>query len=204
MKFPKIRIARNEYDNVYGSRKVIKDANNPNQAHYYGTDLWSEYGKRLDGLLPDGFIVFGELIGWLPDGRPIQKGYTYDLPVGQAELYVYRVSQVNPQGVQTDLTWDQTVEFCRNHGLSTTPELWRGKAGDLSVDYYLDVDYRVDLGYRQAIALSDPNTVDEGICIRKEGLTPTILKAKSPIFFQHETKMIDADVEDIEAEAAYA
>src|ERR1044072_4555199 len=39
-----IRVQEQEYDYVYGARKVIKDVNNPNQDHYYGEDLWTFYG----------------------------------------------------------------------------------------------------------------------------------------------------------------
>lgn len=47
--------------------------------------------------------------------------------------------------------------------------------------------------------MSDKKTVDEGICLRQEGLVPKILKAKSPIFLGHETKLLDEGVEDLES-----
>jgi hypothetical protein len=43
--------------------------------------------------------------------------------------------------------------------------------------------------------------VDEGVCLRTEaGLTPFVVKAKSPEFLRHETKMLDKGALDIEAE----
>lgn len=98
-----VQVQQTTFDNVYGSRKVIKDANNPYQNHFYGSDIWSEEGARLNGLVPENFIVYGELVGWTKDGAPIQKGYTYQVPPGTCELYVYRVAFVNGQGRVTDL-----------------------------------------------------------------------------------------------------
>lgn len=65
------------------------------------------------------------------------------------------------------------------------------------------IDLRLaDVGYGRwpdALPLG-PNKklVDEGVCIRSDGLTPTILKAKSPIFLGHETALLDKGVENLE------
>lgn len=195
-----VKVQETEYDYVYGSRKVIKDPNNPEQNHFYGVDLWTMEGERLKGLLPKGFIVYGELIGWTPDNAPIQKGYTYGIPEGGRGLYVYRVTYVNPEGRQTDLSWDQVKEFCTAHGLNHVPELSKFWANEWMTEHiipdYLDV--RLADEYPQALPVNK-GMVDEGVCIRRDGLTPLILKAKSPIFLQHETKMLDQEeVVDIE------
>lgn len=194
-----VAVQENAYDHVYGSRRVLKDVNNPRQEHFYLSDIWSETGSRLDGLLPEGFMLFGELVGWTGDGAAIQQGYHYNLPQGTSELYVYRVAQINPQGRITDLAWDQVVEFCRDHGLKTVPVLWRGRHGDFDVDQFLDVRFH-DIGYTEALPLGiDRKIVDEGVCIRVDGLVPYIAKAKSPKFYEHETKLLDKDVVDLES-----
>lgn len=196
-----VKVATTGYDNVYGSRKVIKDINNPNQNHFYATDIWTEEGKRLDGMLPEGYIVYGELIGWTANGAPIQKDYTYDVPQSTADLYVYRVATINPQGYVTDLSWDQVKEFCRDRALRTVPELWRGPHSAFNVDEW--TDQRFDPKYAGAVSLGDDTgLVDEGVCVRVDGLAPYILKAKSPLFFEHETKMLDQEALDLEAEGS--
>jgi hypothetical protein len=194
-----VKVQQHEFDMVYGSRKVVKDANNPYQNHFYGTDIWSEEGKRLDGLIPENYLVYGELIGWTKDGAPIQKNYTYQVPDGTAELYVYRVAIVNGQGRVTDLTWDQVKEFCVNLGLKHVPELWQGEMQGLSISAYLDASFYKE-GFTDAVPLATESPCDEGICIRAEGLTPLVLKAKSPAFLRHETKMLDLETVDIEAD----
>lgn len=197
-----VKVATTEFDNVYGSRKVIKDVNNPNQQHYYGSDIWTEEGKALDGLIPENYLVYGELIGWTKDGAPIQQNYTYQVPHGQAELYVYRVAIVNGQGRIVDLAWDQVMEFCADLGLRHVPELWRGFLEDFDVEQYLDTKYASFFGVGVPLAKESP--VDEGVCVRVDGLAPYILKAKSPKFFEHETKMLDKEAVDLEADGSVA
>lgn len=199
------KIIKTEYDYLYGSRKVIKDANNPNQNHYYDMDLWSLEGHKLDGLLPENYLVYAELVGWTPDGKPIQKNYTYGLPQGMCELYIYRIAIINGQGLTTDLSWDQVKEFCEKNGLKYVPELGRLKMELLTTGDFkylkdlLDTRY-FEAGKRNALWLGEnKDIVDEGICVRAEGLTPKILKAKSPKFLEHETALLDTGEEDLES-----
>jgi hypothetical protein len=195
-----VAVQQTEFANVYGSRKVIKDVNNPHQKHFYGSDIWSEEGKRLDGLVPEGFIVYGELIGWTKDFAPIQKDYTYQVPEGTCELYVYRVAFVNGQGRIVDLAWGQVKEFCLDLGLKHVAELWAGPMGAFDPEDFLDKKFHAELGIGVPLAQGSP--CDEGICIRVDGLAPYILKAKSSEFLRHETKMLDLEVEDMEEAAA--
>jgi hypothetical protein len=192
-------IQTHEYDMVYGSRKVTKDANRPDQQHYYDSDIWTLVGKRLDGILPQGWMVFGEIVGWVGEETPIQKNYTYQLPQGSNELYIYRIVQVNPQGRITDLAWDQVVEFCRDNNLKTVPELWRGKHKDFVAEDWIDKKF-FEEGYVNCLPLDKESPCDEGVCVRVDGLVPYLLKAKSPDFLGYESKMLDEEAIDIEEE----
>lgn len=198
-----VKVAETEYDHVYGSRKVIKDVNNPDQNHFYGSDLWSEVGKRYDDLIPENYVVYGELIGYTFDGRPIQKNYTYDLAEGENELYIYRVAIVTNGGLLVDLSWDQVKHFAVDRGLKHVPELWSGEHQDFNADEWVDLRYADDFAYSAvgAVPLSKQNTVDEGVCVRTDiGRAPYILKAKSPVFLNHESKMLDQEAVDMEVE----
>lgn len=197
-----VSVKEHEMDYVFGSRKVIKDINNPNQDHYYSTDIWTEEGKKLEGIIPENFLIYGELIGWTPGGGPIQKNYTYQVPPQTCDLYVYRVAFVNGQGKVVDLAWDQVKEFCADTGLKHVPELWRGKMSECLVEqWFIDTKFR-EIGYPQAVALADESPVDEGVCIRVDGIAPYILKAKGPQFYEHETAMLDEEAVDVEAEGS--
>jgi len=193
-----VQIATTSFDHVYGSRKVVKDVNNPNHNHFYSEDLWSRIGKTLDHIVPENFVLYGEIIGWVGDG-PIQKNYTYNVPQGQAELYIYRIAVVTNSGRVVDLSWDQVVRFCADAGIKSVPELWRGLHRDFDVDAWIDVVYGNN-GYPQAVPLNGKKgLVDEGVVIRAEGQAPYLLKAKSPKFLAHETKMLDEEAADLEA-----
>lgn len=196
-----VKVAEEEYDHVYGSRKVTKDVNNPDQNHYYVSDVWTIAGKEIDDLIPENYIVYGELIGWTPEGAELQKNYTYNVPQGEAHLYIYRVAVVTHQGFTVDLSWDQVRHFAEDRGLRTVPELWRGQHSEFRAEDWMDARFEeVDL---PAVPLSAPKTFDEGVCIRTDiGRAPYILKAKSPKFLEHETKMLDEEAFDAEAEEA--
>lgn len=198
-----VRVQETEYSHVFGSRRVLKDINNPRQEHFYLSDIWSEFGARLGDILPEGFIVFGELVGYTSDGAEIQRDYNYGLPKGIAELFIYRAAQINPQGRLTDLSWDQTVEFAQDHGLKTVPVLWRGKHADFDVEQFLDVRFN-DLGYSTLPLGPNKKLVDEGVVVRVEGLVPYLAKAKSARFFEHETRSLDKGEVDLESLGAAA
>jgi hypothetical protein len=196
-----IHVQETEMDYVYGSRKVIKDVHNPNQNHFYTTDIWTEEGEKLQGVLPENFLLYGELVGWTGVNTPIQKHYTYNAPQGTCDLYIYRVAFVNGDGFVCDLAWDQVVEFCRDRGIKTVPELWRGKYADFKVEDFIDKRFHEE-GYAGVVPLSPDSPVDEGVCIRLDGIAPYILKAKGEQFYAHESAMIDEEAEDLEAEGS--
>lgn len=208
-KFFGIPVVETEYDIVYGSRRVIKDVNNPNQDHFYEKDIWTEQGRKYDYALPHNYIIYGELVGFAEGNTPIMSNYTYNVPEGQCHLYVYRVAIVTHGGRLVDLPWDAVKEFCRENGLNHTPEFFRLTKRELEVgemvESLMDVRYtECGMTFLEApVPLSDPKTVDEGICLRVErGMVPHIFKAKSPKFLEHETKLLDAEVVDLEAEGS--
>lgn len=195
-----VAVVEKEFAHVYGSRRAIKDPNNTDQEHFYDMDVWTIAGQKLDQDIPENFIVYGELIGWLPTGAPIQKGYTYRVPEGTDDLYVYRVAVVTNQGMLVDLGWEQVKKFCDDRALKYVPELWVGKHADFNVDDWMNKNYFKE-GFKNAVPLADESPCDEGVCVRVEGIAPYILKAKSPDFLLHETKMLDQEVEDIEEQS---
>lgn len=211
------------YKFVVGSRMVVKsidyDAESAGKEHFYAEDLWSLYAKdhKLDELIPQGYLVYGELVGYTPDGAPIQKNYTYEAEDKQAELYIYRVATVTPSGVMVDLSWPAVKAFATGIGVKYVPELFTRLHKDFDADALMDKNYFAQLAwaelvygenvdiYEVPVRLSDAGTVDEGVCVRYDGPNGIyILKAKSPIFLGHESAMLDAGAEDLESEEAVA
>lgn len=197
-----VHVQETTYDDIFGSRRVIKDINNPNQNHFYDEDIWSKEGLKYAGLLPNNYMLYGELIGWTSSGAPIQKGYTYNVPKGTAQLYVYRVAMVNNQGVSVDLSWPAVKQFCQERGLNTVREIYNGRLSGFDANNVIYLDQNFAKVGLDAVPLAPESPCDEGVCVRIEGLTPQIYKHKSPMFLQHETKMLDEGVEDVEASAS--
>lgn len=197
-----VRVVEHEYDYVHGSRKVIKDPASATQDHYYGFDLWTREGEKYRGTLPQGTILYGELVGWADRGKPIQVGYDYGIPDGECRLFVYRVSRISPDGFLTDLSWDQTRQFCRDRGLSCVPELWRGRHSEFVADEWVERRFR-DEGYSECLPLPGKKLVDEGVVIRIEdgAAVPALYKIKSPTFLVHESSVIDTGEADMESAA---
>lgn len=197
-----VKIQGHTYDYIFGSRKVIKDVNNPYQDHFYDFDLWTAEGKKLVGFLPENYIVYGELVGWASPETEIQKDYSYSVPKGQAELYIYRIAIVNEQGYLTDLSWNQLKEFCNLTGLKHVPEIVTCKLKQVDINACMNIRF-FETGAKNCLYLGENKLVDEGVCIRIDGLTPKIYKAKSPLFLEHETAMLDTGVMDLESDQSW-
>lgn len=189
---------------VVGSRRTIKSVTplhglTPEPAP---TDTWSKAVQHLAHDLPSGFVFYGELVGWTSSGAPIQKGYTYNLPQGASALFVYRVACVSEHGAAFDLSFPDVQRLCARLGLLTVPLL--GECSSRLLQINLDgafLNMRLADQYPTALRLSDPKSVDEGVCVHS--LSGVVTKHKSPIFLGHESKMLDADVVDVEeAESA--
>lgn len=209
-----------DYKFVVGSRMVVKsidfEAESAGKEHFYASDLWSKSAAalHLHQIIPAGYLVYGELVGYTPEGAPIQKDYTYEQGLGSAELYVYRIATITDTGVMTDLSWPAVKAFAHGLGLKTVPEITTNLHGAFAqeLDRYIDANYYNDWSDNGAghfidtpVRLSDAKMVDEGVCVRYDGPNGIyILKAKSPIFLGHESKMLDTGAEDVEAEEAAA
>lgn len=203
LKFLRIPIKETEFDYIYGSRKVIKNDLPPRRVGFYGSDLWSKMGKEIEALIPQNYVLYGELVGWTDTGAPIQKKYTYTQETGTCKLYIYRIAMVNAQGLITDLSWDHVKEFCKQRGLNHVPELWRGPKGKFDPQKFIDIRFADEKKRKwtdSPVPLDDNGTVDEGVCVRIDTICPTLYKAKSPIFLQHETKLLDEGAEDLESD----
>ena len=198
LKFLGFKIQEFEYDYLAGSRRVIKDASK-NQQHYYKDDVWTKQLKRIQHVIPKGVQIFGEILGWC-DESPLQQDYTYNVPFGEIDFYIYRIANVNEDGVVIDWSWDAIKKFCEEKGLKHVPEIYRGPKSDFIVDNYIDKRYH-EMGMTQCVPLSHPELPDEGVVIRIDnGLVPNFYKVKGPIFYLHEGIVIDKGGVDIETQ----
>lgn len=195
-----VKINEYEYDYIAGSRRVVKDIKTKQEiTGYYVTDVRNTILDRYKNIIPKNYVIYGEVIGYDWE-KQIQKDYTYNLNKWELEMYVYRISIVNPDGVVCDMTYNQICEFCK--------PLWYLKVVPLLREWnYVDfkdivetfIDKRFYEIYPQAVWLSEKSPCDEWVCIRREWLQPYVTKAKSPIFLEKETKDLDEWIVDLES-----
>lgn len=209
-KFLGIEVIDSQYEYIYASRRVVKNEFFETKQHFYNYDLWSEVGKQYFGdKLHKGETVYYEICGFLKDGGFIQKGYDYGCEPGKERIYVYRITQTSVDGSVTELQWNQVKDRCKELGVDYTPEIFYGKANDVTLpEYTLDPQEHWHENYLEMLKrdyVFDQNSKfcsnpvpEEGICVRKEGLGIEVFKLKSFRFLEHETKMLDAEVIDIE------
>lgn len=114
-----VKIDNIVYDIIYSSRNVIKNKyiNTETNEGFYGEDVWGVVAKQLENIIPKNWSLYGEIIGYLPSGGYIQKGYDYGCDPGYLKFYVYKISIVNPDGKVIYLTDKQIEEYCEKVGL---------------------------------------------------------------------------------------
>lgn len=213
-----VNITRTEYAHVWASRRVIKGVGGQARegvVHYYKSDIWGEVFKEVKDLIPKGYTLYGEIVGYTPDGAPIQSEYHYGCAAGQHRFLVYRVTYTNPEGVVLNLSWPQIKEFCAARGLETVKEMYYGRANDLFIrtfhhfetlgewhDYFMTAlkDHFVE----DKMCPHNPGMPAEGVVLRRESAQEfEAYKCKSFAFLANESKQLDkgaVDLETVESE----
>lgn len=200
-----VKIKDTEYDYIYSSRKVIKNPQlNPNAQHFYTDNIWGIAHKELEPFLAKGMTFYYEIVGFLPDGNSIQKGYDYGCNPKEHKIYIYRITYTNKDGRVLELSGRQVQEFCKNFQLNAVPELFYGYAKDILPDqehWHKNFLNKLKELYNDKDCYICVNKVpEEGIVLRKEILDLEVYKLKSTRFFEWETKELDSGEVNIEEE----
>jgi hypothetical protein len=210
LKFVGVNVVDTEYDNIYASRKVVKNSDlNPGKQDFYSEDIWGIANKELKPFLAKGMTFYAEIVGYLSNNSMIQKDYDYGCEPGTHAIYIYRITYTNPDGLVYEFSAKQVQDFCKQNGLNPVPELYYGRVKDL-VNIYYDTDAEL-LSFLQSLYLekdcdmckSKPSIPDEGICVRIEANDLNVYKLKSFRFYEQESKEADsgeANIEDSEGD----
>ena len=225
----------NKYDYLYASRTVIKNQYIMKEAEktgkvyhpgFYNCDVWGEAFKIIKPELAKGMTVYAEIVGYLPTGAFIQKGYDYGcVPMKSGEEYtygkhykimVYRVTMTNVDGVVHEFSPREVQIWCKQHNLTPVIEYYYGKAMDLypeldtanhwhenfwekmsnDKNFYMEMD-------SPECALKVPH---EGVVIKIDDMIPRAFKLKCYNFLNKEQAALDKgelnieDAQSIEAE----
>jgi len=202
---------------VTGTRKVIKDFNNPNDYGYFGAD--ETFRKTAHDLFTEklhkGETVYYEIVGWASETRPISScqnaakikqdkdfakkwgteiTFHYGCPTGTTRVYVYRITTTNEDGIETDYAWDTIKRRCSEMGVEHVPEIDR---------FIYEGDKDQLLSYLTDIITDEPSTLTnahimEGVVVRVDGSEPLFYKIKSHAFGVLEGYLKEDNVIDLE------
>ncbi|MDP3987223.1 MAG: RNA ligase family protein [Nanoarchaeota archaeon] len=206
-----------EYVYLVGTRRVELNKREKNAKGFYGSDGFRH--KVMDGIwekLRKGEVLFGEIVGYTDSGAAIQspgrikatgdKGllkkygdlnhYSYGCVQGTCELYIYRISNVNEDGLQFDLPWPQVKKRCAQLGLRHVPDVTTSPF--VLGENFEKLDSIVKYNTNGSSLLNE-SSIREGVCVRienEDGMN--ILKEKSFAFRVMEENIKDDGNVDIE------
>lgn len=200
-----------KYDYLYSSRTVIK---NNSSSGYYGVDVWYEADKIVRPCLTKGLSVYYEIVGYLPNGKYIQKDYDYGcIPPTDKYIYkenfrimVYRVTYTNPDGIVYEFSPSQVQNWCSTVGLEPVYEMYSGCAKDLYP--WIKHDENFGLNFIEELAkdsnfFMEEDSPDcnnkvphEGVVIKLDSEPSNAYKLKCFRFVDREIKSNEANIED--------
>jgi hypothetical protein len=192
-----------EYTFCYSSRSILKNRRDGK----FTDDVWGIIASEIREEIPENIKIYGEIVGFTPSGKTIQKNYDYSVNNGECELRVYRITE-NIEGGVRELEWYEIEEFCYEHGLKTVPVYYNGLASEL-FNIPIDLDWRDKfLTKLKETYLDKPcefcknDVVNEGIVLRIETTDKkTALKFKSPLFNIRESIEKDNNENNLEDES---
>ena len=209
-----------EYDYIWSSRSVIKNNNiNPNTGEgFYEVDVWKYGFEYLKPYLEKGMTIYAEIVGYLPNGSYIQKGYDYGCRQPRAiddyhegtnfKVVVYRITQTNVDGKVHEYSAREVQQFCERCGIKAVNQFYYGLAYDLYPGIYDCEDYGEKFIESLAndksfyMEMNSPdcsnNVPQEGIVIKKEDGIAHAWKLKTFAFMNREQKELDKGIENVE------
>lgn len=200
----KLGVKIEEYENKFttGTRRVIIQEGKDG---YYGNNaMYTDAVKDLEGKLSPGEAVYGEIVGWIDENRPLfNRGgviFKYGCPPGMRKFYVYAWTWTLPNGNTIQLPWHMVKAKAKQFGLETVPEV------DFMTDSlraHYDIEFLNDAIVSTATRTSvlDNSHIKEGYVIRVDKPTGETLfiKYKSPEYYALEDKAkSDENYVDIE------
>lgn len=204
-----VNVKETEYDFIYSSRKIVKNASiNKDNQHYYNVDIWGLAKERIKNAIPKGYSLYCEIVGQTPDGSWIQKDYDYGTKSGEFDVWVYKITYTNEDGYTINLSTPQIKEFCNKYNLKFSDTLlYYGYASDLfphlKVEQHWQEDFLKELekeyAYDGKCNMCKNDVPREGVVIVKQNMFEyEAYKLKTFEFLGMEDKQAEKEVVNIE------
>ena len=195
----------NSWQYLVGTRNVIcgNEGGNPFHTQSFRDRASAPF---LDNLRK-GEVIYYEVVGYEEEGKLIMPAvdtgelskedkklygktveYTYGCEPGELDIYVYRVTMVNEDGVSYDLSWQDVKTRCHELGVKHVVEIDNFIPKDRfdgMMPYDIDdMEHFKNLceHYTEGRCLVSPNQPREGICVRVEGNPVKVFKNKGFVF----------------------
>lgn len=209
-KFFGCKIDRYKTDTLVGTRRVIIS---DDSVGFHSDKLREDAAKPFVGKLHPGETVYYEVIGWdgdktiMPNGssKPLSKEeqekygneivFSYGLPHGEFDIYVYRITISLNDGHQVDLPWasvkKRCIEMKVKHVVEHIPS------------FIFDGDYNKLEKLVEELSNGDdiiyPKIPREGVCIRADRYPICLIEKNKGLSFKLATGIAKSDeVLDIE------
>ena len=210
-----------KYNIVYSSRNVIKNEFiNPKQkaGGYYSDDIWGYWAEKLAAYIPQDFCIYGEVVGYTPNGTPIQKGYDYGcLPTDEvkSKLMVYRVTHNDKELEITDvIAFGQYLKDKLGDIVLDFPLMYHGTFAELYPEisttehWHENVLEALKVEKKFLMEQLEPMCINkvprEGFVVRKENdPIKRAFKLKTTAFHLREASQVDAGEVDMEMAEGY-
>ena len=211
---------RKEYGNIYASRNIIKnkDINPKVTKGFYNCDVWYYANEFLKPYISKGITIYAEIVGYLPNGNYIQKGYDYGCRQPRSDndykegvnfkVRPYRITITNVDGDVHEFSAREVQQWCKSKGLIPVQEYYYGYAKDLYPDLNIEQHWcenfleRLANDKRFNMELNSPSCINkvphEGIVIKKEDGLSHAWKIKTFKFLGKEQELLDKGISNIE------
>ncbi len=211
-KFIGANVVETEYADVYASRSVVKNKDLNSNQGFYSFDIWTAAYEKYKEFLEPGISIYAELVGQLPTGGFIQKGYRYGTKDNEWDLFVYRITFTGITGKVYDFNWQQIKNYCNKYGIKHVPELFYGRvsefftfAGNLNRNVgYVQADESFESKFLTALSNTYlekelPEGVPfEGVTVSNQSKDFIWFKLKAKNFLGYETELLDQGVSNVE------
>jgi len=221
LKWMGVKLQEVEYDNIFSSRKVVKNDDLNVSQHFYDENVWSNANDILKEFLEYGMTIYYEIVGYTKSGGKIQGGpkgtcYDYGCESGEFKIYIYRITYTNSEGKVFEFSMNQVNEWCTIRGLNPVTSLYYGKAIDLysnlkanykrsgnverwQEQFFNTLKEDVNFHMEQLCPYCNDKVPFEGLVIRiDDKFENAAYKLKCERFYNMETKMLDTGETNLE------
>ena len=201
-----------DYDYLFSSKSKVLNRYSQVEPE---KSVWYYAHEFIKPYLIPGMTIYYEVVGFMPSGKCIQKGYDYDCvsptkdykPELNFKVRPYRITLTNVNGDVHEFSAREVQQWCKANFLTPVYQYYYGYAKDLYPqidpnDEYYGQKFMENLADEEKFFMEqkDPtcrnNVYAEGVVIRKENMKSEAFKLKCFAFTKTEIVNDEENIED--------